>query len=353
MHPTFRSKRSAAAFCALLVVLLTLPVTLTWMGPPSREQNFISNSNNAGPIGFDAAQMYGSGDSDVVIIGSSRVLLGLRPDLIQEGLSAHLGHPAVVGFLPLNWPGEDMHSYVLRDYLDHHHTRLVIWNIPQAKAYNNQPHVTADLWAIYGQHEGDLSKLPLFDRVVLYADMVFGAPRELLSKMRPNLIGEDEKDFYAYARFTHEDPEHKLGFMGTPFVTDSPPRPAADERYLIPITSPLLKVTGPAPEPYQIRFIREFADVAKQHGSTLVLLHIPEVGEYGESDLPELMSWPQMLGPDYQMIGAPGTTWFAGMDRERQQHFYADDLHFNKNGAIWFSEKIVPSIIEAYEQARK
>jgi hypothetical protein len=183
--------------------------------------------------------------------------------------------------------------------------------------------------------------------------MVFGAPRELLSKMRPNLIGSDEKDFYAYARFTHEDPEHKLGFMGAPFVADSLPGPAADERYLIPITSPLLKVIGPAPEPYQVRFIREFADVAKQHGSTLVLLHIPEVGEYGESDLPELMPWPQMLGPDYQMIGAPGTTWFAGIDRERQQHFYADDLHFNKNGAIWFSEKIVPSIIEAYEQAGK
>ena len=352
MHPAFRSKRSAVAFCVLLAFLLSLPVLLSRIGPPSREQNFISMSNNAGPVGFEAAEIYDSpGDTDVVIVGSSRVLHGIRPEIIQKGLSAHLGRPASVAVLAINWPGEDMHSYVLRDYLEHHHTRLILWNMPQAKAFNNQPHVQADHWMIYGKHEGDLSRLPVLYRPVLYGEMVFGAPRELLSKLRPNLVADDEKKVAAYNRQAHDDPEHKAGLMGAPFVADSLPGPSPDERYLVPVTSPTLKVTGPAPGPYQIRFIQGFAGLAKQYGTTLVLLHLPEVDEFGEGDLPEIASWSRLLGPNYELIGAPGKVLFAGIDRERELHFYSDDLHFNDNGATWFSEKIVPSIIEAYDRA--
>jgi len=76
---------------------------------------------------------------------------------------------------------------------------------------------------------------------------------------------------------------------------------------------------------------------------------MPEVKEFADSTIPQLAPWSKVIGPDYEMIGAPSAVLFAGLSRERFLHFYADDFHFNYNGATWFTATITPSILKAYD----
>jgi hypothetical protein len=349
MYPAFRSNRSALAFCLLLIFLLALPVILSWMPPLSDEQEFISMSNQVGPIGWDAQQIYEDPkDADVVFLGSSRIMEGIRADLVEKSFSAHLGRPAHIAMLALNWPGEDLHYYMLRDYLQHHHAALIVWNLPQPGSFTNEPHVQSSHWVRFDRNDNTLSSLPLRDRLSLYCEMVFGAPRALLAKIRPNLIGDDEKTFAAYGRYKNEDPERRLGYYGTPFVQDSMPVPSIGDGAMISVNSPLLDNTGPYPEPYQLHYIQAIVDLAKQHGSKLVFLHLPTVEEFGDTTLPEIASWSQVIGPDYSMIGVPGDVLFAGVTRERLPNLFANHNHFNRNGSTWFTETITPALLKAY-----
>jgi hypothetical protein len=354
MHPAFRSNKSALAFCALLIVLLALPVILSWIGPPSRKEAFSSISNQAGPVGYETKTIYDDPrDADVLLVGSSMIRTDLQPERIESALSAHLGRPAHVALLAMSWPGVDSQYYMLRDYLEHHHATLIVWNQPQANAFNNEPHVQSYHWVRYGQYNDAWKGLPPLFRVYLYAEMVLGAPRELLSMIRPNLIGPDEQTQEANAVFVHADPERKVGYNGAPFVPDTAPVGSAHEKLLLPLSSPEVAVTGPYPGKYQIHYMREFAKLAQQHHSEIVFLHLPQAFEYGDTTIPELASWPKILGRDYQLIGAPAGELFPGVSRERYLHFYLDDNHLNNNGEAWITDKITPSILEAYDEAAK
>ncbi len=353
MHPAFRSTASAISFGVLLLALLSLPVVLSWMPPTSREQAFISMSDRMGPLGLDTAEIYGdSTDTDILIVGSSRIIWGIEGKRVEEALSAHLGRPAHVVKLANNWPGEDIHCYMLEDYLRHHRTTMILWNEPEPPdAFTNLPWVQAYHLLRYSQLSHSLSSLPLRDRVTLYGMMVLGAPRQLLSKFRPNLLGDDEKTFDAYARYDHILPVRKTGYNGSDFIPDSLPLSQSPSDYLVPLTSPTLSVVGPMPLAYQRHFIKEFASLADTHQTAVVLLHMPAINEFGNSNLPELAFWPNIIGSNHKLIGVPANTLFSGVSRDRLSHFYVDKDHFNFNGEIGFTDVVIPSILKAYDEA--
>jgi hypothetical protein len=253
----------------------------------------------------------------------------------------------------MNWPGEDLHCYVLQDYLDHHHTKLVIWNPPQPHVYNDLPHIASYRWVTFGQYESDLAGLPLRYRILLYGEMILGAPRQLLAKIRPNHIGADELDPRYFFKFNNLDADRKVGYDKDPFVPDSLPKSTPDTHFLIPVTSPALALARPYPGPYQLHFIRKIADIAQKHGAGFVLLYLPGTFEYAAGKIPELASWSKVIGPQYEMIGEPANVTFSGMSRERFLHFYSDTAHFNINGRVSFTNEIIPSILKAYDQVSK
>jgi hypothetical protein len=119
----------------------------------------------------------------------------------------------------------------------------------------------------------------------------------------------------------------------------------------MPVTSSLLRAAGPFPYGYQLHFLHALAAVAREKKSSLVLLHIPTDSEYGETTIPEIADWSQLLGPSYKVIGVPSSVLFSGLGRDRFQHFYSDK-HVNDNGREAFTESIIPSVLEAYDESK-
>ena len=249
MHPPFQSNKTAMIFCGLLVFLFLLPIFLSWTGPASTEQAFAGMPDGMGPIGQDAKVMYEDPrDADIVFVGDSRVMWGIREGMVEQALSEHLGRSARVVKLVTNSAGADLQAFILREYLSQHRPVLIVWVLPQPVAYANHPHRALYHVARFSQTDA-FDGLPLEDQISTYAMMVLGAPQDLLSKFRANLLGADEKSFAAYAHYINVDPIHKVGYRGSSFFPETLPESRPGQLFLWPLTSPVLKVEGPFPPP--------------------------------------------------------------------------------------------------------
>jgi hypothetical protein len=329
--------------------LLGLPVIVSWMGLPPREQAYSSVSFHSGAAGKVVENIYNDPqDADILFLGASLVRRGILDRRIQDALSSHLGRPAHVVVLSMNWAGADLTYFLLRDYLNRHHARLVIWNQPEPDAYKDDPHIQAYRWMRYGEYNDAFAGLSPYSRVQTYAEMVLGGPRELLAKLRPNLLSDQDK-----SDWEGEDIRNNIrtGYRHAQFVRDNLPRDSIRNASLMPVTSSLLRAAGPFPHGYQLHFLRALAAVAHQKKSNLVLLHIPTDSEYGETTIPEIADWSQLLGPSYKVIGVPSSMLFSGLGRDRFLHFYSD-VHVNDNGREVFTESIIPPVLEAYDESK-
>ena len=209
------------------------------------------------------------------------------------------------------------------------------------------PHAQAYHWFRYGEFQGDFKGTPLLARVVLYAHMVLGGPRELLSHLRPSLIGNDEKGQEALHKYLDE--LHSSGYHGAPFVAEDDTPTPAQEAHLLSFDSPLVSAIAQPPA-YSAHFFRAILDLASQHHCKLILLHIPESADYGESSIP-VYAWQKTGASGYPLIGVPTNALYPGMSKQRFLHYYADQ-HVNLNGSQLFTSAITPAVIEAYDESR-
>jgi hypothetical protein len=345
MQFALRSNRSALGLLLILGFLLLLPVIVFWIGPPPRIEAYRSMSTATGTVGSVIQAIYQSpGNSDIVFLGSSLVVASVSQSQVQDALSRHLGRTANVQILAMNWPGLDIQYFMLRDYLNLHTARLIIWNPPEphSRAYE-YPHIQAYRWLRYGEYSDALTGLPFKFRLALYGEMVVGAPRQLLSLVRSNLT-EDEA--------TGIDPGlAKTGYLGAPFVpNDTLPGERASSVQLLPLHSQTISAVGPAPGPYQMHFARLILKLARDHSCKIVLLHVPLDAEFADMSVPELTEWEDQSGSGPMMIAAPSAQLFAGMDRREFLHFYRD-AHFNENGTRYFTGAILPALLKAYDQS--
>jgi hypothetical protein len=335
---------SVASFCLLLAGLLCLPVVTLWLGHPSREQAYAGMPAEAGKIGANVHEIFHeSSSADVLFVGSSLVRAGIDEPTVEHALSAHLGRPAHVAILALNWQGLDLQYFLLRDYLNTHTAGLVVWNLPVPGSRHVEPHVEAFHWIRFGEYSDALSGLPFRYRLALYGDMVLGAPRELLSRVRPNLLSTEE----IAAQMTSD----RIGYYGRSFVAepiDTATMPTLDESYEAPPYA-LVHATGPALSPYEAHFARKILGLVQEKHSALVLLHIPIDSEEGLAYMPERSSWPDTLHTDAAMIGVPSSVLFDNVDRATFHDYYRDQ-HFNINGSMLFTRSILPAILKAYDE---
>ena len=347
MLPVFRSMSSVASFCGLLIGLLCLPLLTAWIGHPPREQAYAGTTVEAGPIGTTVREIFRDpSDADVLFLGSSLVRAGVDEPMVEQALSSHLGRPAHVDMLSLNWQGMDLQYFLLRDYLNRHHAGLVVWNLPVPGSRSLEPHVEAFRWVRFGEYSDALSGLPLRYRMALYSDMVLGAPRELLSHLRSNLLSKDE--------INNQLLPEKAGYYGRPFVpepVDSAMIPTLDQSYEVP-PYPLVHVTGKPLTPYEEHFARKIMELAKEKHTEIVLLHIPIDSEQGLDYMPERVNWVGALQTDAPMIGAPSSVVFKSVDKARSHDFYRDQ-HLNFNGSVLFTRSLIPALLEAYDNREK
>ena len=347
MLPAFRSRFSVLGYCGLLAVLFCLPLVTSWIGHPSREQAYAGLSNAAGRIGQQTSAIFGkSPDADVLFLGSSMLKAGVDLPLIEQALSAHLGRPAHVEVLGMNWQGMDLQYFLLRDYLNTHQAGLIIWNPPVPGSRNLEPHIMAYRWVRFGEYSDALSGLSLRYRVALYGDMVLGAPRELLSHIRPNLLGAKE---------LKPEPRYLMsGYYGADFVpepVDSTAPFPLEQSYEDPPYNFVYSKKKPL-NSYQAHFAKKILQLAEEKHAGFALLHIPIDSEQGLNYMPELDNWASALHTDAPMIGVTSATLFKNVDRVRFYHYYKDQ-HFNVNGKMLFTRSIIPAILKAYDERDK
>jgi hypothetical protein len=346
MAPAFHSTRHALAFGGTVLFLLVLPVTLHSIGGVSIQESYAGISERAGYFDRIGHEIFeDSSDLDVFFCGSSLLNLGIDVKTVQSRMEQAVGHPVKALLLYQAWQGPDMQYYVSRALLEHRRVKLLVIAAPSWVQRSNQPHVQLFRVARYGDNPGALDGLGFGRKLAVYADYVLGAPRQALSLLRPNLV----------------DPEAGLrppavvgleGYQGRPFV----PRPANDpgvppsETIDSDASRQLFHFEGPPLRPYQLHFLKKTAEVARQHGALLVILHLPSPTERGETIVPERQYLPQVFGDGVFLLGIPSARLFRDVPDAQFFDYYQDE-HMNRNGAGLFTQAIAPALSQLYERA--
>jgi hypothetical protein len=345
MAPAFPSTARAAAFGATLVFLLTLPITLHWIGGVSKEEEYRGISERAGTFNYFRRQIFEEhSDVDILLSGSS--LLGNAVDVpaVQRALSQAIGRPATVISLRQSWQGPDMNYFVARDFLEQRKVKLLVIATPAWVHHSSQPHVQLLRVARYGDHPGALDGQGLRSQLAIYADYVLGATRQSLNLLRPNRIDPQVE--------TPASPNEKpAGYMGRPFVRRQVVVPAIPPASLIRSSESrdLFRFDGPPLNAYQLHFLRKTEELAQQHGALLVVLHLPSPSERGSKIVPDRQLTPELLGPGVFFAGVPSARMFENVPDAQFEDYFQDE-HLNLNGSDLFTGIITPVLIQLYEQ---
>ena len=343
MNPAFQSTTSAKIFCALIASLLCLPVLTKLVGHPPREQAYAGMSDATGQVGVHVREIFlEHQETDVLFLGSSLVTAGVDAPAIEKSLSEHLQRPAHIQILGLNWQGMDLQYLLLRDYLETHHPGLIIWNPPFPGSRDIEPHLKAYHWLRFGEYSDALNGLSIRYRLTLYGEMILGAPRELLSHLRPNRIGRSE--LREKVRLANR------GYYESPFI------PESIDTFPVPDVSgtqetspfPLVRIEGRPLNSYELHFARKIAALAAVNHIRLDILHVPTDGEKGKDYIPERCAWATIVSGPYTFIGLPSSVLFHEASDSRFYHFYRDQ-HLNENGARLFTRSITGAVEAAYD----
>jgi len=367
MAPAFSSTKQAAGFALLLLVLLLLPGAVGKSGLPPREQIYSSLWWASGPYAYLHQQIFEEkGDVDIAFVGASHIWHGIDTPYVQERLSEKLGRPAVVRSLCWSLSGYDALYFITQDLLEHRrvHT-LVYYDLYDEEDIPRMPHPLATHWFRVGDNFAALSGLPLRIKSSYYFAAVLGMPRNLLCWISPNAPADlfrlspgsflrQENALNPAARLGALTEElgfrSPVGSQRDPFVIYSP-RPAAGSSAAA-IYSPVTKQEFrfedfPIPAS-QLYFAQKFADLARDHGCKLVLLHVPVFNERKSEVIREHLFWPDVLHTEMDMVGIPPAALFRDLRDEDIRKLYGDQAHLNKNGQAYFTPTITPTLVELY-----
>jgi hypothetical protein len=344
MPPAFPSTGRAAAFGGILLFFITLPVIVGSVKGVSREQMYRGISERAGAFDFIRRQIFEEhSDLDIAFCGSSLLGGAVDPRYVEQELSKALGRPAHVMLLPQSWQGPDMNYFVSRDLMEARRVKMLVLATPAWVQRSNQPHVQLFRIIRYGDHPGALDGLDLRHRLSIYADFVLGAPRQVLSLLRPNEI-----DPRTGLTTHYGTPE---GYMGAPFVPHEVKAtgPPADSMIYSDRTRGFFRFTGPALNEYQLHFLRKSVELVRAHGAMLVILHIASPSERGQETVMERQLVPEVLGDSVAMVGVPSARLFRDVPGSEFFDYYHDE-HLNSNGMDLYTKAITPALIELYER---
>ena len=102
-------------------------------------------------------------------------------------------------------------------------------------------------------------------------------------------------------------------------------------------------------QPEQLYFLRKLAALTRASGTGLLVLHAPQTSDFTAGTVCERACWPELLGPDVQLLGVPGTTLFAGLTEWQKLQLFYNDNHLNKNGQQYYTRLVTPALLQIYE----
>ena len=356
MRPAFSSTRQAAAFALLLQVVLLLPFAMQKSWLPSRQEIYNFQGWGGGPYPWLRNQIFEeTNDIDIAFVGSSHIINGINPLLVQTELTKKIGRPAVVRTLAWGGPGYDGLYLIAKDLLEHRKVRLLVFYDEKVAATRNPATITLFR---FSDNSSDLVGLPLPDQGLYYGSALFGMPRNLLGLVRrslpvvlsphPDLASENNS-----SRF----PAH----LGADAVPPAPNSPDTLQKFLaaqnprVSVYSTNVggdfEISRTALPVWQAHFAKKFAALCQSHDCKLVLLDIPILAEAQSPVIHERAAWPDLLQADVAMIGVPPKKLFAGLTENEIRGLFWNDFHFNRNGMEHFTSVITPALLQLYETA--
>jgi hypothetical protein len=369
MRPAFSSTRQAAAFAALLLILLALPLVVKKSWLPSRDQVYAIQNFGLAPLPYIRQQIFEEkGDIDIAFVGSSHMLHGIDTPYVQQKLSEELGRPAVVRSFCWGGPGFDILYLFTQDLLLHRHVRLLVFYDEDSGKYHS---ALIPVLFQYANNVDLLSGLPVIDKAMFYYAAIRGIPRNLLMLCRPEIPAAlvSAKPNYSETFYRSPNPALRLGSIsarggfklsltyedGFPeFVPFTPPASSlqtglANFICYGPTNQARFNFINPPLPAWQVHFARLFAALAQTNGCHMVLLHLPVVGQMRSPVICEREFWPSVMQSPMVVAGIPEGKLFAGLSDSEVLKLFLNPLHLNANGEDYFTKCITPGLMQIYE----
>jgi hypothetical protein len=360
MEPAFSSTRQAATFALLLLVLLLLPALLGKTALPPREQIYSAIPWRMGAYPYLHHEIFQeTGDVDIAFMGSSPMYYGIDTSYVAAALTKDLGRKATVITQAWNWAGFDPLYFIAQDLLQHRkvHTIVFLDAIPE---FYQGPHEASPYWFRFGDNAEAMHRMPLQNIPQYYFAAILGAPRNLLSRIRPNLpeyLFSPDRLNLPGVDFNVESPVARLGSLSlsgglfgkyvdyTPISHASP----SDACVYASATADKFKFAKNPLDPFQLHFAKKFGALAKTYGTRLILLTFPKIDDESASFIQEREYWPEIMDTNITMVGIPPEKLFYGIAPDDIVRLFFDRSHLNRNGQEYFTKLITPSLLKIHE----
>jgi hypothetical protein len=347
------------AFAMLLLLVMLSPILFAKKILPPREEIYSSVSWRFGSYPFLYQQIFHEqGDVDIAFMGASHIWWGVNSPYVQSALSQRIGRPAHVITLGWQWPGFDAVYFIAKDLLQHRRVHMLVICDEQPVRYL-RPQALSHRWFRFGDNAPDLAGLSMVDQAAYYSGAILGIPRNLLSLLRTNFPNDLTDAAYLKNQYGASNPIVNLGSLDVclpfeesghfvrfnPAATVSP----ANVSIYSPTASADFAFTGPTTTPLQLYFARKIMALAQANQIKVVFLHFPTFGEIHSSVIHERECWPKILDGNAILMGIQPATMFKGMSDEDIKKLFCGPEHFNRNGQIFFTTLITPSLIAEYD----
>ena len=348
MPSAFSSNLQALLFFLFLLSLLSLPVILNKTGLLKRSDVYLTVPVRHGPFSYFHHQIFEEkSDVDILFLGSSVLWTAIDPEYVKNEIGKTISKEPVIFTIGSNWRGEDLLYVQLRDILDNRRVKVLIFSSPPKTPLNDMPHHQSYRWLTYGHFSDAMEGLPLKYRLSLYAEYVLGAPRHLLSFLRPELPASYEEDMKlsgAYKAGLNE--EDKKASRNIPEPQSIP----VEDMYYSPRRPGWFVFDGPELGSYQLHFLKEIARIVKKKDIRLVILNLPLLKDRKMPYVEERMFWPDIFGNDVVILGISPAVLFSGLDDKMIKSLYFNPNHFNFRGNEFFTKAIFPAIMRIYAE---
>jgi hypothetical protein len=248
-----------------------------------------------------------------------------------------------------NYRCENLNYILLRDVLQNRKVRMLLFSMPVHYQADPLGHMQSFRWMLDGEDDHALDGLSFGHRAGFRAGTILGAPRHLLSVIRP-----DQYDDSAWA-VLNGGSKVDLGIRPAPFVRFTPTPPAFPAGNMIygPGTHHLYRFTGQELPPYHMHYLRQIDALLREHQIPVALIRVPLWTERHEQVVTERMPWDDVFQSRTTLIGIPPATLFQGLsDPEIDKLFYNvysyDNHHFSRNGNEYFTRVVTPAVLETY-----
>jgi len=333
----------ATIFFLSILCLLALP----WISASSRvlpaHVVFEAVPTEVGYFSFLRDQIFfQQGAVDVAVVGPSLVWGGVDLSILGKEYYKKRKNNLVLLNMGHNWEGAETDYFLVKSLLGHRPVRLLIIGAPVGSQGSHAPHIRGSYWWNSFEHPEVLEGLPSADVLCLYAQSVLGGPRHLLSLFHKNEYQTPEA-----AVANHGSYLARMGFDHSEFkaATFTPPS-VLPERLIFSNSSGNRPSFSEGPlSRFQYHFYNKIISLARSRGTRVVFLSLPTYSRRSSEVV--LSASLEGLG-DVPLVGIPPRELFRGLSEEEIKLLYVD-MHFNANGAKYFTKAVSPALLKLYE----